>query len=48
MKILHILTGIGSTALVAAVLYPGKATQISHKGQRLKEVFKKATTTTKA
>ena len=30
---IHTLTGTGSTALVAAVPYPGKATQISHKGQ---------------
>ena len=32
-KILHILIGMGSSALVAAVLYPGEAFQISHKGQ---------------
>ena len=34
MKILHTLIGMGSTARVAAVPYPGKATKISHKGQR--------------
>ena len=33
-KILHTLTGKGSTALAAAVPYPGKATRISRKGQR--------------
>ena len=33
-KIPHTLTGMGSAALAAAVLYPGKATRISHKGQR--------------
>ena len=31
---LHTLIEIGSTALVPALLYPGKVTQISHKGQR--------------
>ena len=31
---IHTLIGMGSTALVAAVPYPGKVTQISHKGQR--------------
>ena len=34
MKILHKLVGMGSTALASAVLYPGKVTKISHKGQR--------------
>ena len=32
-KTLHTLTGMGSTVLVAAVPYPGKAIWISHKGQ---------------
>ena len=32
VKILHTLTGMGSVALVAAVLYPGKVTLIAHKG----------------
>ena len=32
-KILHTLIGMGSTALTAAMPYPGKATQISHMGQ---------------
>ena len=32
-KILHTLIGMGSTVLVAAVPYPGKAIWISHKGQ---------------
>ena len=34
MKILHAMIGMGSTALVAAVPYPGKATWISRMGQR--------------
>ena len=34
MKMLHTRIGVGSAALSAAVPYPGKATQISHKGQR--------------
>ena len=33
-KILHTLIGMGSAALAAAVLYPGKATLIFRKGQR--------------
>ena len=33
-KILHMLIGKGSAALVDAVPYPGYVTQISHKGQR--------------
>ena len=32
-EILHNLTGMGSAALAAALPYPGKMTQISHKGQ---------------
>ena len=32
-KILHALTGMGGAALAAAVLYLGKATQISRRGQ---------------
>ena len=31
-KILHTLIGMGSAVLAAAVPYPDKATQISHKG----------------
>ena len=31
-KTLHTLTGMGSAALGAAVLYPGKVTRISRKG----------------
>ena len=34
MKILHKLTGMGSTAITATVPYPGKVTQICRKGQR--------------
>ena len=34
MKILHILIGMGSAALVAAVSYACKVTKINHKGQR--------------
>ena len=34
MKILHAMIGMGSAALVAAVLYPGKATWTSRMGQR--------------
>ena len=33
-KILHTLIGMGSAALVAAVLYPGKVTRMSRMGQR--------------
>ena len=32
-KIPHTLTGLGSAGPADAVLYPGKATQTSHKGQ---------------
>ena len=32
-KTLHTLVGMGSPALAAAVLYPGKATRTSHSGQ---------------
>ena len=32
-KTLHTLLEMGSAALVAAVPYPGRVTQISHKGQ---------------
>jgi len=32
-EILHILVGIGSAALAAAVTYPGKATRISRMEQ---------------
>ena len=39
----HTLTGTGSTALVAAVPCPGKATQISHKGQRIEKERKEQT-----
>ena len=39
-RILHTLVGMGSAALAGAVPYPGKATRISHKGQRsTKEMF---------
>ena len=33
METLHTLIGVGSAALAADVPYPGKAIQISHKGQ---------------
>ena len=33
-EILHTLIGMGSAALAAAVFHPGKATRVSHKGQR--------------
>ena len=36
-KTLHTLTGPGSAAFAAAVLYPGKTTRISRKGQRSTE-----------
>ena len=38
-EILHALMGMGSAALAAAVFYPGKTTQISGKGQRLKNYY---------
>ena len=38
-KILRTQIGMGSAALAAAVSYPGKATWISHKGQRSKKIF---------
>ena len=44
---IHTLTGTGSTALVAAVPYPGKATQISHKGQRIEKRKKRTNKQTK-
>ena len=33
-EILQTLIGMGSAALAAAVFHPGKATRVSHKGQR--------------
>ena len=43
-KILHSLIGVGSAALAAAVIYPGKVTQIPRWRQRIKTT---TTTTTK-